>query len=802
MRRTILFLAITWAFVSNVSAQNNSPISILGNICEKNNHYAVPYANISILAKNDSTLLTGTTTDASGQFILHLDSIGDYFIQVSSIGYEKYFQNVSIMSDSTKLQIEISKESTQLNEVLIVAEKPLYSTEGESEIYHISNDASVQTLSLDKAMSNIPGIEVDAKGQVTYRGQYSVEIMKNGQPMNLSGENLIMYLKSIPSSMVERIEVIDNPSARYLSNRVILNIISKKTFANNNFIMLGGSADSSPEIIPWASYVFSNEKITANVYANFGYDGKNLVSNSQNRLFLDNHLSRTESINGETLGGQKGTVIAANIAYQIDTTSAVSFFGELSRMQEYLASISTHERQEYIFNAGNYDFVHTDTSNRDGRMMAIGLMYNKAFPKSGQELNIIAHIQDYKSDLSNNSSRNFSSNSSDFYGHYDYEVIKRILNTEASYSIPYSAMGKLEFGLNAKYYQFDKDRSAILFQSHDAIRSYVENMSTLTYGSFITAMHSFGRISAKVGMRLNLNQLKSNQLMPMIDSNNYTFWEFSPSVHLTYLTRNRHAFKVNYTFRTSAPSIDQLSNIKKYDYDSYEVGNPSLDPSYSHHFQAGWNKYFPSLGRIAVTGYWRSNVNDISGISHAGFDSILGTVVGYSSFQNIGNSSAYGIETNILCRIAPFFQAQIYYNGYNYHYSTQVLDQGMFEDHAFCNSIRVHASANPTQWLTIYVNGNYVSSTLALQLRNKSYSSIDLGISAELCKQRLLAYLSVEDIFNQNSQTTNIINPYFLSYSYIKHPTRFIMAGITYRFGQIALKDIARTGDKFMKDKQ
>lgn len=798
-RIALLIFALTIS--ANLYAQTDNVRLIRGFVYESENHSKIPYANISILAVEDSSLLSGTTANASGEFSIHVDSAGIYILRAASIGFQNLYQTVSVQSDSTTLVLGMVQETIQLDAISIIADKPIYSTEGESEIYNVKNDPSVQSKSLDQAMSNIPGVELNARGQVSYRGQYAVDIWKNGQPLNLTGDNLIMYLKSIPTSIVHRIEVIDNPSVRYQTGNIIINIVLKKDFTNNNFVMIGGSVDSSPEIIPWVSYVYSNNKITANIYANLGYDGNNFTSSGNRSLFINSDTSRTESYFGEALGGQTGTIVSANVSYKIDTTQTVSFFGELSFMKEKLTDDFDYQRQEFLFSPGIYDFEHTDTSSRNGSLMSIGFMYNKNFVNIKHKLNIVAYARDNNIFQTNKYARQFSSNVNNFQGQYDLETKKKIYNAEITYSIPFFTKGSLNFGINSKYYLFDKDRSDLLNQTIDYNRSYTEKTKTQNFGAFISENHSFGNLTTMIGIRANYDHLNVNYPKQKQQDLSINHIGVEPSLHLAYMTKTRHAFKINYTMRIGVPSAEQIAPLRKYDYDSYIVGAASLKPSYTHNFQTGWNKYYKSIGRFSVTGYWRSIHNDISPIALTCFDTLFGTIVNYSTYQNIGTSSATGIEINYLCNIKTLWRIQLYLNGYNYSYHSDVARQDPFNDHAICYSIRLHATANPTQWLTLYVNANYASSTIALQTKNYSHSSVDVGLSFDLFKHRLLAYISVEDLFDQNHLKSNTLNPYFLSYSYIKHATRYIMVGLTYRFGRMALNEMARTGDKFMKNK-
>ena len=102
--------------------------------------------------------------------------------------------------------------------------------------------------------------------------------------------------------------------------------------------------------------------------------------------------------------------------------------------------------------------------------------------------------------------------------------------------------------------------------------------------------------------------------------------------------------------------------------------------------------------------------------------------------------------------------------------------------------------------MSLFVNANYASRTISLQADKAGSASLDLGVSFDLCKHRLSAYASLEDVFNSNQQAGNIFAGSYMAYSYTKYPTRFLLVGLTYRFGKMDLKDAAQTGEEFMKN--
>ena len=172
--------------------------------------------------------------------------------------------------------LQMAVDTLLLEGITITAERPLFSVEGEKTLYQVSDDPTVQGGVASDALQNAPGVSVDVEGNITLRGTSSVEIWINDQPSNLTEENLKAYIQTLPANAIDRIEVITNPSARYATTADgIINIVMNTKIKRNEFFCFGTNVSSQPYVMPWASYVWKNDKWTVNAYANtYWYHGK------------------------------------------------------------------------------------------------------------------------------------------------------------------------------------------------------------------------------------------------------------------------------------------------------------------------------------------------------------------------------------------------------------------------------------------------------------------------------------------------------------------------------------------------
>ncbi len=240
--------------------------SITGTLHDAKSGEPMAFTNCVLLRTADSTFVAGSTTNDRGAMRFGGVEQGEYLLRVSTVGYETYWQRLNVPPDTALGVIEIFQSSTTLQAVSVTAQRPLYSADGEKTFYHVEDDPSVQAGSASDALQNAPGVEVDAEGNITYRGKTAVEVWINNRPSNMDGEALKQYIKTLPASSIKRIEVLSNPSARYGTSGSIINIVTDGRNPLNQLLSVGFKASTGPRFSPWVSYVYNNDKLSLNLY--------------------------------------------------------------------------------------------------------------------------------------------------------------------------------------------------------------------------------------------------------------------------------------------------------------------------------------------------------------------------------------------------------------------------------------------------------------------------------------------------------------------------------------------------------
>ncbi|MEO1654183.1 MAG: outer membrane beta-barrel protein, partial [Bacteroidota bacterium] len=237
-RKQFLALGIgLWISIFLGKAQNSesggaTQYFISGKILDEGDQ-ALEYATVQVHQAKDSSLVTGGVSDAKGQFRFPVPA-GNYYLIVQFISYQpQYFSNVKLGPRNPSYQLgtlSLAPDSETLSEVEVVAEKSTMELQLDKRVFNVGKDLSNLGGSATQILDNIPSVTVDVEGNVSLRGSQNVRILINGRQSGLAGIGSTDALRLLQGDLIERVEVITNPSARYDAEGEvgIINIILKK----------------------------------------------------------------------------------------------------------------------------------------------------------------------------------------------------------------------------------------------------------------------------------------------------------------------------------------------------------------------------------------------------------------------------------------------------------------------------------------------------------------------------------------------------------------------------------------------
>ena len=801
MKKLLLIFSLIFLNI-NLFSQNY----VSGVLVDSLNNEKLPFVNIGLMRAVDSVFVSGTSSNEDGYFKAEHIPDGKYIFLVSSIGYESIRTIIDVTSDIDMGIIKMKSGSTRLDEIVIVEKRPLFSSEGEKTLYNVSEDPSVQTGTVSDALQNAPGVEVDVEGNVSLRGVSSVEIWINGQPSNLNEENLKTYLQQMPANALERIEVITNPSARYSSNSDggIINIVTNSKIKKNQFLSFGLRASSSPNVSPWASYVWANEKMSLNLFVNGSYSQWKNITNGYSTSFTDNadhtglDTTNHTSYNGDSFSNNFGGGFNINFDYNIDTMNSISVWVGGWPNSSKSESFNETFRHEYMQDSGMYHYTTYGEASGHGNFFHGGLQYLHKFNNEGHNISLrmTGNIADGEN---NNYQRRYYENQP--WMNVDYRELSNYRDfgygINLDYSLPYSENGEIGIGTSYEYspdtYYISYDTLANGDYVTDIMRSFDREVGSNEYDVYFTLQQKWGNFVLKPGIRMEYEKLWCNIDGYTTSNTTKDYLNWRPSIHLSYRTKSMHNFNLSYSRRIAPPSARNLTDYKFYSTESFSTGNPELLPTYTTSVEGGWTKYWNKFGSVGLTAYYRDSKNTVDDISDVIYDDFFGRYIQYSYPVNVGKSSRKGLEANVTYRPTGMFNMRLYANIYDYYYETKFNDE-LIKDNSLVYSMRLNVWAKLWNKLEIHASGNYRSPRQSLFAESLANYSINCGLRADFFDRKMSVHINVNDIFNWNRWDNNTTNPYYISYSSFKFNSRSISAGLVFRFGKMELERKAQTG--------
>lgn len=785
----------------------------------------MPYVNVAVLDSVDQTFVKGGISNMDGVFEINDVPQGAFLLRVSAIGYENFVSPFNVTNHTNLGTLRINPGVTSLNEVTVSAERPIYAMDGEKLVYNVSEDPSIQTGTTEDALQNAPGVEVDVEGNITLRGVSSVEIWVNDKPSKLTEENLKTYLQTLPANAIARIETITNPSAKYATDaEAVINIVTSAHIKSNQFVSFGVNGSIQPFVSPWVSYMWKKEKLSINVFASGRYSKRKNASDSwalrrrdaatpgEYEVTWADTTSQTD--NSRSLSGN----LFMNVDYEIDSTSDISFDAGGFYNDNRNNMLRTEQQTYYYLDSMPvYSTLFADNTRDDRDMRSIfghaGVDYTKKFDNEGHNLQLGLNAR-----YNNNNTEEWYNRMYDVY--YDLDEHRYSLwrtnfynvNLDARYNRPYSQDGELSYGLRA-----DHERSNKTFNNYnDTIGVLVDTLRTFQHKSVETGLnadvnwtHRWGGFTLSTGVGVGGERIAYNYItdMPFADDSTLYFLTARPSIHLTYRTEDMHNLKLNYSMRMSHPTGEQITKFRQYGTNSYTVGNPNgLKNGFTHNMEAGWQKFFERFGNIGVEAYGRWSTNEISSLTDAEYDDYLERIVSYSMPYNMGTSWRYGTSLNMTYRPTGFFNVRLYANLYNYGYRMEYdridefgnISHQIDQRDKWSWSVRVNAWAKLFNQLQLTASANYSSPTLSLMSERKARYFLNIGARSDFFKRRLSVFVNVQDIFNWGATIgsgSSNTNPYYLQDATNKMiNSRYISAGVTFRFGKMELERQAKEG--------
>lgn len=779
---------------ANRSGNQRPSLEIVGRVIDNDSGEPLAFATVSIFTMNDSSLVTGAVTDVAGVFSIKTRP-GQYQINFQSISYELATVSPVILNRETSPLdlgvIKLSVDVQTLEEVVVQGEKTQMELNLDKRVFNIGKDMSNMGGTAADILDNIPSVEVDIEGNVSLRGSESVQILVDGKPSGLVGINGSSALRQLQGNIIEKIEVVTNPSSRYDAEGSggIINIVLKKDKekgVNGAFELTTGYPH-----FHGASANVNFRRKWINFFVNYGINYRETpgLGLAEQQFFLTDSTYYTNRTTDRIRGGISNN-IRTGMDLFINKKNSITMAFLYRRSDEDNEGTIIYRDLDEEFDPIN-ETIRTDIETEVDQNIEYNLNYKKTFGSDDHILTADFQYRESEEDAGSDFTERYSNEAPDLNQRSANEQSNRNILTQADYIYPFGNKGKVEAGyrgtlrnINNKYLVEEFiDNEWVTLDGFSNTFVYDENI----YAFYVMVGSKMNKYSYQVGLRSETTDITTDlKETNEVNTKNYT--NFFPSAFLTYDLGNQSSLQLSYSRRLRRPRFWDLNPFFTFsDARNIRTGNPDLDPEYTGSYEFGYLKSFDK-SNIYAGAYYRHTTGVIQRISEVDEDGIT-----YTFPVNLSTRDSYGLEVNGSFEVMDWWNINGSFNFFRSatmgNYSDQNFD---FTNYSWRTRL-INRFTILKDW-NYQTSINYRAPNLTAQGRSLAYYSVDMGLTRDVMGKKATIGINVRDLFNTRKWRSESEGENFFSYSEFQWRTRQLIINFTYRLNQKKSRRSGRGG--------
>lgn len=796
---------------------------VSGSLVDRSTKQPLPFATVLLKNQTDTTQFTGAVTDQTGRFTLDNIPSGSYVLTASFVGYAARAVPVLVGQLNTTLdlgRVELEPKANQLGEVIVEAQRAAVSDGLDTKTFSITDNISQSGGSVLNAMQNLPGITVNQEGRVILRGSDKVIILIDGKQTALTGFGGQKGLDNLPASAVERIEVINNPSAKYDPNGMagIINIVYKKGRTaglhgsvgltagvgeigtkRENYPGIRAKYAMTPKVNPSVSLNYRTPKI------NFFFQGDVLLQTkvNKNEFFTRSYDAGARVINQQYLENrtQEAFTVKGGLDWYLNDANSLTLSTLYNREHHIdrgdlpYFNAGTNERVRlWVFDedetntALNYQLSYKRRFKQPGHTLDAGLLYTRAVEDEGYQ------FTDLRPGRVGSDGTHLLAD-------------ERVTDLNFDYVKPLRA-GRLEAGSKLRWrnipveFRMFPGQNSILDPQSGAYANYRERIYAL-YSNYIRETR---RLEMEAGLRLEQTTMRYD-----VDPNHrvyrqagYEYFTLFPNVRLTWKLGEKDRVSLFYNRRVDRPTEFDVRAFPKYDdTEILKVGNPYVRPQFTQTLEAAYRRswdrgyvygaiYFRQISGI-ITRILTNQGPSSPGPFSANPDSVSlgsGGLLLSSIPQNAGNGTNQGIEVSFSQILTPYWtlngSVNVYRNQISayeivnpYPLRTTFLGE---QQQNITGNVKANAVFKLPSSIQLQLTGQYLAPDILPQGRIRERYSVDLGAKKALRKGKSELTLTATDLFNTFRIQQDLRGDGFRVVSTDYYETQVVRVGYTGKF--------------------
>lgn len=760
-----------------------------GQVFDSLSHQPVGFANIIIQEALEKKDVDGSLADEKGRFTVKELKNAKYNVIISFLGYEtKILGPFKINKDVFEYKlgnIYLQPKAEVLNEVTVVGSKELIENKIDRLVYNAEKDVTSKGGTAADVLRRTPLLTVDLEGNVSMRGSSNIKVLINGKPSTIMSSSISDALKMIPADVIEKVEVITNPGAKYDAEGTggIINIVTKtKKIQGVSGSVYASAGSKSSSLGSNVNIRMGKIGFNANI-GGFYWRGKGDTKIDRENFNFSTDPYYVQEGRSSNNGGGLFSQLSAD--YDINAKNSLTLtarfplnrFANTNELTTYTGS----QRENLPFLFERKSDVVNKTIGTD-----LNLDFRKTYDKdSDREFSFSAQYS-YSDKTSD-----YETDQLDSLGALNYRELGPNLGTNkeftlaADYLHPVSKNINIETGVKSIFRNVFSDiyydtlnfatQTYLRDESRNNLFDYDQNVAS-AYGQITFPVTD--KLKARGGLRYEHTFIKGLTVSDGNEfENDYASWV--PSGLLAYTFKDKSTMKISYSRRIQRPSMFYLNPYVNYnDPTSISYGNPELKPEITESFELSYS--FAKDIKNATVSVYHKVTNDL--IDNYRFIDTLGRT--NATYNNLSSGTSSGLSINggimKLGTIIVNGTVNLYY---------QKLESSQFTDvrnDAFSYSLNGFAMVNITPSLGVTFFGFVNSPKLTTQGKQSSWFVYSIGIRKDLWQKMGGVSIGVDNIFHPKMNLDSEFKSETFSY---KADNRYegwgIRASLDYRFGKM-----------------
>ncbi len=805
--KTILILSMLVWSINQIYAQGPDGREIPTNgvisgkvVDDKGN--PVEYATISLFSMRDSSLLTGGITDKDGAFKLSELRLGVYRLDIKFLGFEhKEIKPIYLFPKGRGKgegveqdfgEIKLENSAVALEDVNVIADKSNVQYQIDKKIVNVSQDINSASGSAVEVLQNVPSVSVDIDGNVELRGSGNFTVLIDGKPSVLEGSEA---LQQIPANMIENIEIITNPSAKFDpdGSAGIINVIlkKKKNLGLNGLLNLSAGTNDKYSGNLNLSYKAGKFGFTLGL----DYRDETRYGNGKMEQISKDTIKSIDyfsNYNGSRNFNHYGYGVQAGIDYYINDKNTLSLSGRFGERDFNRNSQSWYHEYTNPVSINSY-YMRESKAGFGGNTYNVNLDYSLKFNKPQQKLDMSLYYSKREGTRADDQFMYFTDENFNILdiepelNKADEKGPREDYRAKADFSSPVGKDGFLEAGYQARY---EVDNEQYIYSTYNGLTSNWEvdplKSNDVEFDRNIQAIYSTyaGKILGldyKVGLR---GEYTNRNLLQVVSKEEFIIDRFDlfPSAYITKQLSKTQQIQLNYSRRIDRPGGRQLDPFADYsDPKRIRQGNPYLEPeyidSYELNFQQQFNKSF-----ISLETFYRKTNNVISDkVYQISADTTLRT------YENLNHDNSLGVEINMNLNLAKWWRLNASGTGYYYQILGE-LEGESINNETFTYNFRVNSMFTFAKNTKVQVNVFYRGPSITAQSTRKAFVFSSLAVRQDLMKNKLTLTAQLQDIFGATKFGFTNKTPIVYSSGEFSRESQVVRLSLTYRLNNFKQK--------------